>query len=280
MQALHLDLAPGRRFALWWRPDGPVRRLVVHAHAFAEEMNKSRRMVALQARALVADGAAVLVPDLHGCGDSEGEFVDARWSIWIDDLLSACAWGRRELARSGSAGPGLECWLWGHRLGALIATAAIARSDEAFNLLLWQPAVQGRMTSQQFLRLDGAAGLIGRSGADGRPSAKALLAAGQPARIAGYEVSPELMQSIAAAQLDPPERPGRLVWIDVAADLTVPSSPVVQTALQAWRSAGWRTTHERVEGAPFWQTTEIECVPALLECTRRALAAPAAEDAR
>ena len=52
----------------------PARGAVLHLHAFAEEMNKSRRMVALQARALAEAGFAVLQIDLHGCGDSGGDF--------------------------------------------------------------------------------------------------------------------------------------------------------------------------------------------------------------
>jgi alpha/beta superfamily hydrolase len=40
-------------------------------------MNKARRMAALQARALAALGYGVLLLDLHGCGDSSGDFGDS-----------------------------------------------------------------------------------------------------------------------------------------------------------------------------------------------------------
>ena len=75
------DREAPRRFAvLHWpaEPRVPL-GLVVHAPAFAEEMNKSRRMVALQARALAEDGLAVLLVDPLGCGDSPGDFGDATW---------------------------------------------------------------------------------------------------------------------------------------------------------------------------------------------------------
>ena len=43
--------------------------------AWAEEMNKARRMAALQARLLAENGYAVLQIDLHGCGDSSGDLL-------------------------------------------------------------------------------------------------------------------------------------------------------------------------------------------------------------
>ena len=51
-------------------------------------MNKSRRMAALQARAFAEMGFGVLQIDLFGCGDSSGDFSDARWDIWKQDLIA------------------------------------------------------------------------------------------------------------------------------------------------------------------------------------------------
>ena len=66
---LQVKLGPlGRRFALHHRPAGPPRGLVVYVHPFAEEMNKSRRMAALQSRALAEAGFAVLQLDLMEIG--------------------------------------------------------------------------------------------------------------------------------------------------------------------------------------------------------------------
>src|SRR5687767_10614876 len=56
----------GRRFCLFHTPQGAVRALVFYIHPFAEEMNKSRRMAALQARSLAEAGFAVLQLDLLG----------------------------------------------------------------------------------------------------------------------------------------------------------------------------------------------------------------------
>lgn len=77
----------GPRFRLVSEPaQGTVIGTVVFAPAFAEEMNKSRRMTARMARALAADGWRVVQRDLLGCGDSAGDFGDATWAAWLDDV--------------------------------------------------------------------------------------------------------------------------------------------------------------------------------------------------
>src|SRR5262252_6161920 len=110
----------GGRFRLVSRPSGQsARGTFVFVHAFAEEMNKSRRMAARMARMLAEDGWWVVQRDLRGCGDSTGEFGDATWHDWVLDI-------GEELAQA-SEGP---LWLWAQRAGALIASAAIhARPD-------------------------------------------------------------------------------------------------------------------------------------------------------
>ena len=101
LDAFYLPATTGQRFCLFHQPDGrrAWRGAVVYVHPFAEEMNRSRRMAALQARALAAAGFAVLQIDLHGCGDSSGDFGDASWEGWIEDVRLAAAWLRERSAR-------------------------------------------------------------------------------------------------------------------------------------------------------------------------------------
>src|SRR5690606_27532247 len=89
-RVFHLDTGRGKRFALLTSPaaSAPIGGLLF-LHPFAEEMNKSRRMVALAARAFASAGWAVLQVDLAGCGDSEGDFADADWQTWLDDVSHA-----------------------------------------------------------------------------------------------------------------------------------------------------------------------------------------------
>ncbi len=121
-------------------------------------MNKSRRMAALQARALSEAGISVLQIDLLGCGDSAGDFGDATWALWVDDVVAAARWLH---ARTGFAP-----FLWGLRSGCLLAAAAAAAVESSPDLVFWQPVISGRQHLQQFLRLRVASQLMGRAGAD------------------------------------------------------------------------------------------------------------------
>src|SRR3954449_10972795 len=89
-----LRTATGKRFCLYHAPASGRECLgaFIYIHPFGDEMNKSRRMAAIQARAFAAMGFSVLQIDLFGCGDSSGEFRDARWDIWKHDLSVAKRW--------------------------------------------------------------------------------------------------------------------------------------------------------------------------------------------
>ncbi|MBI5256394.1 MAG: hydrolase 2, exosortase A system-associated [Burkholderiales bacterium] len=262
-----LPRGDGQRLCLFHPAAGGVAKAaLVYVHPFAEEMNKSRRMAALQARALAEAGCAVLQIDLAGCGDSSGDFGDASWQGWVDDVLAACRWLReRESA---------PLWLWGLRAGALLCTAAAAQLEDPPHLLLWQPAGQGKATLQQFVRLKAAGSL-----ADG--NAKAVLAAvrqdldrGLDVEIAGYRVAASLARGLEGATLAPPARAGRLEWIELSTLADASLSPAASTALARWQQAGWQVRSHLVNGPAFWQTTEIEDAPALLPASVAALALP------
>ena len=70
----------------------PLDKAIIHIPAFAEEMNKSRRMLAMQAQAFAGQGYAVLVLDLFGTGDSSGDFGEATWDIWLQNIDTALVW--------------------------------------------------------------------------------------------------------------------------------------------------------------------------------------------
>lgn len=260
----------GQRLYLHHTPlPGQVQKgAVLYVHPWAEEMNKSRRMAALASRALAADGWAVLQVDLLGCGDSSGDFGDATWEAWLDDVTSAAHWLQVRY-------PGAPVWLWGLRAGALLASAAASRVGGPLNLLFWQPALQGKALLQQFLRLKAAAQLADGSGKGILEAARAELSAGRPVEVAGYLVAPALAQGLDAATLAPPvDTPaGRLVWLEVSNQAEPSLAPATQAALQRWQSAGWLATAQVVTGPPFWQTTETEDAPALVAATVAAMGA-------
>jgi uncharacterized protein len=262
VQAFYLDAAAGwqgRRLCILHEPSTPPRMLVLHLHAFAEEMNKSRRMVAETARALAGHGAAVLVFDLLGCGDSSGEFSEARWDGWVEDATIAARWLQR-LAP-------VPLWLWGHRAGCLLAAQAAVRLPGS-NLLFWQPPASGKAVLQQFLRLKLASQLdSGQKGVVDR--LRLNLRAGQAVEVAGYTLHPGLALGLEEATLDPgPSGPdGRVAWLEVGLRDEPQILPASLATLERLSSQGWRVEPQALHGPAFWQTTEIETAPQLLQAT-------------
>ena len=241
------------------------RAAILYLPPFAEEMNKSRRMAALQARRLAAAGFAVLQPDLKGCGDNPGDFGDATWDDWVADAVQAARWlGARYDA---------PLWLWGLRAGALLASAAAPHLDKPCHFLFWQPATQGKTVLQQFLRLKVAADMLDGSAKGVMEGMRAQLRSGQPVEIAGYLLNPALAAGLEQAALNPPARAGHVEWFEVQAQPGDEASPATARAAGLWQRAGFDVRTQVVAGPPFWQTADIEEAPALLDASSRALGA-------
>lgn len=244
-----LDVEPGQRFCLLHRagPGTPYRGAILYLHPFGEELNKSRRMAALQARAFAAAGFDVLQIDLFGCGDSDGDLVDARWNTWQRDAMAAQAW----LERQG-CGP---FFLWGLRLGALLALDVAAVGKPAA-ILLWQPEMDGRAHLKHFLRLR----LASRMHSGAGPAA-----ADEDGNIevGGYEISAAFARDIGqrdARHFALPSCPLLCYWIN--ADGAAP----------AIRLSHPRLASHAVQGPPFWITAEISECPALIAVSTTAFA--------
>lgn len=277
-EAFFLSARHGQRYCLFHAARGMPRGLVLHVHPFAEELNKTRRMAALQARTLAASGFAVLQIDLLGCGDSGGDFGDARWDTWIGDLLQARHW----LAEADAQHAALPLWLWGVRAGCLLAADAARALDHPCHLLLWQPAfADGAAQLQQFLRLQLAADMLAAPGAESRSNGamealRRQLAQGETLQIAGYALHPALAAGLEASRLVPPPASGgdlRLVWLETTTAAQPTLSPLGTRTLERWKQAGWQTHGEAVQGPAFWQSAEMEEAPLLLRATTAALSA-------
>lgn len=260
--------AGGQRLCIHHLPaEGAVRANVFFTHPFAEEMNKSRRMAALAARALAAAGCSVLQLDLLGCGDSSGDFADATWADWLDDIEQGARWLQAQHAA--------PLWLWGLRAGCLLNLEAAPRLEGPVQHLFWQPPASGKALLQQFLRLKLAGALAeGRSAPAEDP--RQQLDAGRPVEIAGYTLSPPLAQGLERAQLAAPAAPGHSVWLETSTREGSPLLPATQAAVARWREDGHAVQAQAVPGPAFWQTQEIEDAPALVQATVQLLLAPVA----
>lgn len=256
-----LPASGGQRYCLLHLPPPgwPARGGIVYVPPFAEELNKSRHVAAAQARAFAAAGYSVLQIDLYGCGDSSGDFAEARWDIWHNDLHLACAWLAQRVD-----GP---LTIWGLRLGALLALDfASAPPLPLARLLLWQPELDGRRVVDRFLRLRLATGMLAGGAREAPGHARAALAKGEAVEVAGYLLAPELAQAIdgvgAAALL--PSVP--VYWLDYQAPEQA-AAPLPPLARQ-WREHGAAVHVASFGDGPFWHSGELLACPQLLDATR------------
>ena len=264
-EAFFLPASSGQRFCVFHPPDPQVARCgaVVYVHPFAEEMNKSRRMAALQAKTMAAHGYAVLQIDLHGCGDSSGDFGDASWAGWIDDVTRACDWLQQRFD--------LPLWLWGLRTGCLVAVEVANQIGSPARLLLWQPVVSGKQFLQQFLRLKIAGELLSGEGKGVMDRLRQQLAHGESVEVAGYTLSAALANGLENAELAPSGKILRIEWIEVSSKPDAVLSPLASAKLERWTTIGHEARGSVVCGPAFWQTTEISECPELLNASLLAM---------
>jgi len=249
----------GRIHCTFFRPGAATSTGLLFLPPFAEEMNKSRRMMAQLGHALAARDWIMALPDPFGTGDSEGDFADARWAAWRADVLTAAGALRER---------GVErLILGGLRTGVLLALDTLrALPSPPERLLLWQPVTSGRQFLTRFLRLRLAASMSGGE-RESTPDLRARLAAGESLEIAGYELSPALAEALegldATALAPPADLP--VDWFEVSSADEPRVPPAAARVAEAWRATGCAVAQEALAGDPFWTTQEIAEVPALVE---------------
>lgn len=265
MEVFYLKGPHGPLFSIYHRAAGQ-RRLplgLVYAPPFAEEMNRARRMAALQARRLADLGIDVLLVDPFGTGDSAGDFGHASWEIWREDIRTAVAW--LSARTDGKVG------LWGLRLGALLA-ADVAANDpnQIARLVLWQPVLSGDRYLTHFLRLRIAAAMDKSSGRESTKDLRAQLSQGESLEIAGYRLAPGLAHAIASLtlqgfleSLDTPT----VNWLEVASQDKVSLASASQQLIGALKQQSRPVVAKAVAGEPFWAIQEITLAPSLLAAT-------------
>lgn len=264
VEPFFLPTPGGPLFAVLHRPAAGVapRGHVLVVPPFNEEMNRCRSMVTLQAREFSKQGFGTLLVDLHGTGDSAGEHGDARWAIWLDNLKAGLAWLRAQ--------PGGCAALLGIRLGAILAAEVMATAEGApRTLVLWQPVVDGKIHMNQFLRVRMAAQLDRPNlPKETTASMRKQLEGGESIEVGGYELHPELVRAIDAANLVK-QRPQaqRVLWLEsVSADGGELPAPAVAAA-KTWSDAGITAEVRPYAGAAFWQLHERVLTPSIVEIT-------------
>jgi len=260
---------PGQRFCIFHAAQGPVAKgCVLYIHPFAEEMNKSRRMAALQSRALAGAGYAVLQIDLLGCGDSSGDFGDATWEDWVDDVAHGAQWLLNHLD--------VPLWLWGLRVGCLLATQAADQLSRSCHFIFWAPPTAGKAMLQQFLRLKAAGDMLAGNASGATDSLRRQMAGDECVEVAGYALSPSVARGLDSATLAPhiarhANSARRVEWFELFTREGAVVSPAAAKASASFTSAAFAVRNHVILGPAFWQTSEIEEAPALIIATIAAI---------
>lgn len=76
-------------FGMLYYPCGEVSGATLIVHSFGEEKKSAQRVMVDIAQTLSSNGEWVLLFDLRGCGDSQGDMSDAHITGWIDDIQNA-----------------------------------------------------------------------------------------------------------------------------------------------------------------------------------------------
>lgn len=260
----------GERFCLYYQPsqDKIVHGIFIYVHPFAEEMNKSRHMVALQSRAFAAIGFGVLQIDLFGCGDSSGDFKDASWQIWKQDILAAKRW-----LESQTSAP---IYLWGLRLGAMLVLDFAKDSKDIFSsIVIWQPVINGHSFLTQFLRLKLASQMMTRDTdkLTGIQAMRDVLATGVSLEIAGYKLSSQLaimIDSLKMSELIVTQ--SSIHWFEITPETGRSLSPAGMAVVNSWNQSGVNPDIQLVPCQPFWATQEITECSELITATSKLFA--------
>jgi uncharacterized protein len=248
MQPSFIAGSKGQLFAAYFPPDPGTtcNGSVLCIPPFCEEMNRSRALMAEQARQFARRGLACLLFDLYGTGDSEGELEQADWDTWLQDTRTASAFLEE---RSGQVPV-----LWGIRLGALLGAQLAAQSPTTFpRMLWWHPVSDGKTYMTQMLRLR-VATLVDRN----KPPEKTnqmreALQQGESLEISGYVIPSALACAIDQVKLSELSLTGMQIdWLEPAEQ--IPGG--VARASDALAAAGNQVKLQGVGAPAIWTLSE------------------------
>jgi len=254
MNSFFLTIDGSQRFVLNFMPCGDVQinHTMIIIPPFADEMNKSRQSMSLLARRLAGCGYNVILFDLLGTGDSDGDFGDATWQLWLRDIGEIYVWCKTNSHQSISF-----CAI---RTGALLANDFInSMNINIDNLVLWQPVLSGKNYLIHFLRLKIAADMIKVGGAkEGTKELIGIINNNQSVEIAGYRLSPELAlplyeSSLRNIKIDSTN----IYWLETTLGDSLVISLASTKMIDSMTRNGANINVFPVKGAQFWSTQEI-----------------------
>jgi len=250
-EPLFFPYADRRLFGVLHTPQVPTRGAgVVLCPPFAEELKQACRIFAELARRLAGQGFPCLRFDYRGTGDSEGPFTEFTLAGAIEDIGAAAAFLRE---RTGVERIGLV----GLRLGASLASQAVAQGLDAAPIVLWQPIVNGKL----FYRLNIQRMLIRQMMTSGAAEGERQTADAATIDLDGYLASRAMCNEIKALDLTNAHAPPAHTLLCQFAHTPEPTGELAPLADRL------RPEHDAFLGfliEPFWQRLgHVDCAPAI-----------------
>jgi exosortase A-associated hydrolase 2 len=247
------------------------RHVVLLIPPFAEEMNKSRKMMSLLLSKVVSDTTSGYLFDLFGTGDSEGEFAEASWETWQANLISMFEFVAAHDAVKTVSVVAL-------RTGALLFNSTLAElanvplAHKLSSIHYWNPVFNPSLFIGQFLRLKLAANMMRGDGP--KQSVKELrqqLLEDGELEVAGYTLNNKLIESMEEATINIPMRfadiPLHFYELSALSQIT----PGLAKKISEVSTNEQLCSRYVVDGPQFWSTQEIAISEPLLALTQNNL---------
>ena len=257
-----LESKSGRVFIQSFVPDITNNEVVIFVPPFAEEMNKSRRMMALLGQQLASNGVHMLIPDLYGTGDSEGDFSEANWDIWLDNLGQII----QGLSQDGK----VSISLVGLRMGCLLIHDFLQTKSALpiHKVVFWKPVIFGQQMINQFLRLRIANSMMSGT-KETTASLRENLHKDGVLEVAGYGLNVSLISSLDEKRLlaDNFDESIDWSWFEVVANDNQPTPLASSKLVAALNNRHIPVRIQNIVGESFWSNQEIAEVAALITAT-------------
>jgi exosortase A-associated hydrolase 2 len=250
-----IESVRGPIFILARIPEGTVNGCVLIVPPFAEEMNKTRPMFTRLGNLLAVNGIASVLLDLYGTGDSGGDFSDASWSVWQDDVVQVIKWCEfKRIPVTNLLAVRLGCSI-------VVGMANSERRPSLRSTILWQPLFDGKRALTQFLRIRTAASILANEKKETIVSLMSILDAGNKVEVGGYLLSGQLAKDmrniIVPAYL--PNNLGPVTWMEMVSQAETGLPSMSTSIIDKSRAAGVSVKAMSLVGGAFWVSTDVVC---------------------
>ena len=260
LTAEFIDTAEGRLFVVERAPLDPRGGTTLLVSPLGDEMNKSRALFTQLGISLAREGRALIVVDLFGTGDSEGNFEDASIERWSKNLDALATW-------SSQRGYAIDS-IVAVRFGCLLAAHWARNTNRQFaSTVFWQPVLNGAQIVSQWLRVRVAASMFDGNSKVTGAELESELKEGRSLEIGGYPLTSSFASELRSLDLTRLLCAGlgdlHLFEIGSGLECSPAMSRLAQT--REFRQMSM------IAGDAFWSATEIVQNPELIARTVDAL---------